>query len=200
MKTHNGHRAYSPHFSEALAYASELHSLQRRKTSPTPYIAHLLSVCALVLEHGGTEQQAIAGLLHDSMEDQGLERMEIESRFGPEVAQIVDDCTDPIRSGTADWETRKKAKLARVSQMPVASMLVYACDKLHNLRQMSEDMRRFGPNMWNNTNGGYERTLRYYSLYIEEFRQYLASYPVLLIELDEAMNLAHSIGRDLVLE
>jgi (p)ppGpp synthase/HD superfamily hydrolase len=57
-------------FDEALAFAAELHRQQRRKGAETPYIGHLLSVAGLVLENGGTEEQAIAALLHDAIEDQ----------------------------------------------------------------------------------------------------------------------------------
>ena len=60
-------------FDDALVYASRLHREQTRKGSDIPYVAHLLAVCSLVIEHGGSEDQAIAALLHDAAEDQGGE-------------------------------------------------------------------------------------------------------------------------------
>jgi (p)ppGpp synthase/HD superfamily hydrolase len=82
----------SPDFGEALHYAVMLHVRQFRKGTPVPYISHLLAVASLVLEYDGTEDEAIAGLLHDAVEDQGgrpvLER--IRRRFGGTVAEIAD--------------------------------------------------------------------------------------------------------------
>jgi (p)ppGpp synthase/HD superfamily hydrolase len=83
-------------FEDAIVYASRLHARQTRKSTPVPYIAHLLAVTALVLEDGGTEEEAIAALLHDAVEDQGGSKIleEIHHRFGEKVALIVDGCTD----------------------------------------------------------------------------------------------------------
>ncbi|MEI8132902.1 MAG: HD domain-containing protein, partial [Leptolinea sp.] len=82
-------------FKEALCYATDLHAEQIRKGSGVPYVAHLLGVASLVLEYGGSEDEAIAALLHDAVEDQGGQktRQEIAQRFGENVAQIVDGCT-----------------------------------------------------------------------------------------------------------
>lgn len=86
----------SSRFEEALVYAARLHAGQNRKGSDIPYISHLLSVAAIVLEDGGEEEEAIAALLHDGVEDQGGKktREEIRRRFGENVARIVDGCTD----------------------------------------------------------------------------------------------------------
>ena len=81
---------FSDCFAQALAFAHQLHRRQTRKTSGVPYVAHLLGVAALVIEDGGSEDEAIAALLHDSLEDQGagypggVERLseEIGERFG----------------------------------------------------------------------------------------------------------------------
>ena len=83
-------------FTEALVYTTDLHSRQRRKGTDLPYIAHLLSVAALVIEDGGDEDEAIAALLHDAVEDQGgLPTLAvIRERFGERVAAIVLGCTD----------------------------------------------------------------------------------------------------------
>ena len=101
-------------FDEALAYASRLHARQARKGAGGPYIGHLLAVTAIVLEHGGDEDEAIAALLHDAVEDQGgrprLE--EIRGRFGDAVADIVDGCTDAYTVPKSPWRERKEAYLA----------------------------------------------------------------------------------------
>lgn len=80
-------------FDEAFRYAHQLHRAQTRKGTPIPYISHLMAVAALVVEHGGTEDQAIAALLHDAAEDQGgAERLdEIRKKFGSTVAAIVSE-------------------------------------------------------------------------------------------------------------
>jgi len=89
-------------FDAALLFAATLHRQQPRKGTKIPYLGHLLAVAALVIEDGGSEDEAIAALLHDSLEDQasnypgGREalRVYIRDHFGPGVAAIVDACTD----------------------------------------------------------------------------------------------------------
>src|SRR5258707_3397 len=100
-------------FDRALVYAAELHREQIRKGSGIPYIAHLLSVSSRVLVAGGTENQAIAALLHDAAEDQGgkARLMDIQERFGTPVAQIVADCTDSWVEPKPPWRPRKEAYL-----------------------------------------------------------------------------------------
>src|SRR5688572_21703039 len=118
----------TPRFEEALIYAHSLHARQVRKGTTIPYIAHLLSVSALVLEHGGSEDQAIAGLLHDGPEDQGgattLE--EITDKFGEGVATIVADCTDAWSEPKPPWRQRKEEYVASLSNKAPASLLVSA--------------------------------------------------------------------------
>ena len=104
--------AHSQRYTDALGWAAELHRGQRRKGKPVPYIAHLIAVSALVWEDGGSENQAIAGLLHDAIEDAGQSQASIAARFGEEVAAIVVDCTDtagPVEPGAEKepWLLRK---------------------------------------------------------------------------------------------
>ncbi len=100
----------SPQFDNALAYASQLHRDQARKGTQIPYVSHLLAVAAIVLEHGGTEDEAIAALLHDAVEDQGgaETRAVIRERFGENVAAIVDGCTDADITPKPPWKERKQ--------------------------------------------------------------------------------------------
>jgi len=151
-------------FDEALSYASRLHRDQRRKGTDIPYISHLLSVAALVLEHGGDEDQAIAALLHDATEDQGGEAtlIDIRGRFGDKVAAIVADCTDAWEEPKPAWRQRKENYIAHLPQKAPASLLVSLADKTHNARAILNDYRRIGDDLWPRFNGGKEGTLWYY--------------------------------------
>ena len=117
-------------FDDALAYAAEVHRGDVRKGSGTPYLAHLLSVAALVIENGGDEDQAIAALLHDAPEDAGgRERLEdIRRRFGDRVAGIVEACTDTFDDPKPPWRERKEAFLERLTGAPADALPVVAAD------------------------------------------------------------------------
>lgn len=163
----------SSRFDEALAFAVDLHREQPRKGTGVPYVSHLLSVAALVLEHGGSEDQAIAALLHDAVEDQGgrptAER--IRERFGDLVAEIVDGCTDTDVSPKPPWRLRKEAYVARVRNEPAHVRLVSAADKLHNARTMVTDLRIHGPELWGRFNAGRDETLWYLEALVAAFRE-----------------------------
>jgi GTP pyrophosphokinase len=156
-------------FEQALAFAARLHARQRRKGTDTPYVAHLLSVCALVLEHGGGEDEAIAALLHDAIEDQAEHnggaaalRADIEARFGPRVLAIVEGCTDADVVPKPPWRERKEAYLAHLPGADESVRLVAAADKLHNLRSIVSDYRELGEALWPRFRGGRDGTLWYY--------------------------------------
>jgi (p)ppGpp synthase/HD superfamily hydrolase len=151
-------------FAEALQFTFQLHAAQRRKGSGVPYIAHLMSVAAIALEHGATEDEAIAALLHDAVEDQGgaSVREEICRRFGPAVADIVDGCTDAETVPKPPWLERKQQFLARLPQASRSVHLVCAADKLHNVRTLLDDYRVCGDALWQRFRGGKAGTLWYY--------------------------------------
>ena len=155
--------ALGPRFRQALDLALDLHGAQPRKGSAVPYAAHLLGVAALVLQSGGDEEQAMAALLHDAVEDQGgrptLER--IRAALGERVARIVDACTDTDVEPKPPWRPRKEAYLARLRGEPPEVLLVSACDKLDNARAIVADLRRLGPAVWERFSGGRE-SLWYY--------------------------------------
>jgi (p)ppGpp synthase/HD superfamily hydrolase len=164
-----------PRFDDALAFASRLHRDQVRKGAGTPYIAHLMSVSALVLEHGGNEDQAIAGLLHDAAEDQGGAQTLgiIRERFGEAVAKIVADCTDAWEEPKPAWRPRKEAYLAALPGKDPASLLVSLADKTHNARAILADYCTLGDALWGRFTGGREGTLWYYRSLAEAFRSAL---------------------------
>jgi len=182
----NNPLAHSRRYSEALGWATELHSRQTRKGKPVPYIAHLMAVSALVWEDCGQNDQmdqeyreelAIAALLHDAIEDAGVTKEQIQQRFGERVARIVADCTDTTGAVAADgkkepWLERKRRYIEHVKTAPLDSLLVSAADKAHNARDMVLDARR-NPGMWTKFNAGLEGSAWYlYSLH-ETFRQRL---------------------------
>ncbi len=135
---------------DAVDYAAILHATQVRKGSTIPYMSHLLAVSAYVLESGGTETEAIAGLLHDAAEDQGgrVRLEDIRVRFGDEVAHIVAGCTDSwAEDATAKqpWCQRKAAYISHLMD-PTTSrsvLLVAAGDKLHNASTLLADARQY---------------------------------------------------------
>ena len=137
-------------FDQALAYASEAHRHQIRKGTSTPYLAHLLAVAAIALEHGGDEDQAIAALLHDTAEDAGGEERlaDIRDRFGDRVAAIVDACTDTYQSPKPPWRSRKEAFLSRLPSVPGDALLVMAADKVHNAGSILADLDEHGDAVW----------------------------------------------------
>lgn len=159
-------------FIDALIYATRLHAGQTRKGSDTPYIAHLLAVTALVLEHGGTEEEAIAALLHDAVEDQGgrptLET--IRARFGDEVASIVAGCTDTDEIHKPSWRPRKERYIAHLRSAPHSVRLVSAADKLHNARSVLADYLELGESLWSRFTGNREGTLWFYPAVTEALR------------------------------
>ena len=111
---------------DAFAYACRLHRSQTRKGTSVPYISHLMSVAALVLEHGGNEDQAIAALLHDGPDDQGGEATlaQVRELFRNAVASIVSDCTDAWTDPKPEWRDRKESYLEKLPRKPAASLLV----------------------------------------------------------------------------
>ena len=160
-------------FEEALGYAAHLHALQKRKGTSIPYVAHLLSVTSLVLENGGDEDQAIAALLHDAVEDQGglPTLQEIRRLFGERVARIVDGCTDAYVHPKPPWRKRKEDYLAHLRLAEADVRLVSLADKLHNARSILRDLRRDGPQSLSRFNGGRSGTLWYYRSLVTIFQE-----------------------------
>ena len=151
-------------FDKALLFAAQLHREQRRKGSGVPYVAHLLSVAGLVIEHSGDEDEAIAALLHDAVEDQGgpFAREEIRRRFGDRVTAIVDGCTDADTSPKPPWRQRKEKYVERLATASPSVRLISAADKLHNVRSVLQDYRKLGEGVWRRFQGGRDGTLWYY--------------------------------------
>lgn len=157
--------AYSERVVEAMALMYALHAEQRRKGNGAPYITHLLAVAALVGEHGGGEDQFIAALLHDAVEDQGgLETLErIRHQFGNRVADFVLACSDAHGSPKPPWRERKEAHLAVMADAVPELKLILASDKLHNVRSMLTGLATGEDGFWEQFKGGKSGTLWYFN-------------------------------------
>lgn len=175
----------SERFEDALAFATRLHASQKRKGTEIPYVAHLLAAASLALEHGADEDEAIAALLHDAIEDQGGDatRQVIRRRFGDRVTEIVDGCTDAEVTPKPPWRARKEAYIAHVRAATPSVLLVSASDKLHNARSILCDFRSCGHDVFSRFSVGYTETLWYYRSLVEAYRE--AGAPTSLVkELD----------------
>ena len=159
---------------DGIDYALSVHATQTRKGSDTPYISHLLAVAAIVLEFGGDEEQAIAAMLHDAIEDQGAHlEPEIGERFGPRVVHIVRGCTDADTVPKPPWRARKEAYIAHLASADPDVLLVSAADKLHNARAIAADLRTHGAAVFDRFRGGRDGTLWYYDALLQQFRRWL---------------------------
>ena len=133
----------------ALEFAAAKHGRQARTGTTVPYVSHLLHVAGFVLEHGGSNYEAIAALLHDVVEDCAVSHATVRRRFGAKVSALVDGCTDTLAGDTSTrksaWRARKEHYLTRLTHDTHGHVLVSACDKRHNLKAIVDDVRRIGP-------------------------------------------------------
>ena len=150
-------------FREALLYATQTHALQFRKGTNIPYVSHLYAVASLVMECGGDEDEVIAALLHDAVEDQGgMERLkEIQQNFGDRVADVVCGCSEMYTKSKPPWRERKERYIAHIKDPETSSsvVLVSCADKLHNARSILSDYRIEGEKLWERFNASSEQIL-----------------------------------------
>jgi (p)ppGpp synthase/HD superfamily hydrolase len=155
----------SDRYVQAVAYAAEQHAKHTRKGTNTPYVCHLIGVSSLVLEADGDEEQAIAGLLHDVIEDCNVTPAEITARFGERVAQIVIGCSDVMHSdekADREYGERKQTYLNGLELAPAETVLVSIADKVHNARAIVTDLHETGAEVLDKFNGEPEAILTYY--------------------------------------
>jgi GTP pyrophosphokinase len=147
-----------------------------------------LAVASLTLEYGADEDEAIAALLHDAVEDAGGKSRlsDLRVRFGERVAEIVADCTDADTSPKPPWRARKQAYIAHLAEASPSARLVSCCDKLHNVRSIIADLRTLGPRVWEKFAGGKQGTLWYYAALLAAFRR-LGTTAALVDELERAI-------------
>ena len=161
----------SDRFEQALQFAASTHRTQLRKGSGIPYMGHLLGVCSLVIEDGGSEDEAIGALLHDAAEDHGGQAMlyQIKARFGDDVATIVEGCTDTLESPKPPWRERKQAYIEHLSTQPGSVLRVSLADKLFNARAILRDYLEVREELWTRFKAGRKGQLWYYRQLADQF-------------------------------
>jgi (p)ppGpp synthase/HD superfamily hydrolase len=174
--------ALTERFDAAYRYAADLHRDDRRKGTDIPYLTHLLSVAALVLEDGGDEPQAMAALLHDAAEDHPTvdgppgRLREIDEIFGSEVAALVAFCTDHLEVEEPPTEVRKDRYVAHLREADdIGGLRISLADKLHNARSIVRDLEMHGDALWDRFNTGAAFQLHYYRGLVEAFRSRAAA-------------------------
>jgi (p)ppGpp synthase/HD superfamily hydrolase len=178
----------SERFEQALIYATRAHGDQMRKKTGIPFVAHVLGVTAIALEHGANETEAIGALLHDTAEDcGGRERLrDIRDKFGGDVAGIVDGCTDTYETPKPPWLERKRAYIKHLKESDFSTRLVSASDKLHNTRAILAELRRHGLEVFERFSGKKDGTLWYYRTLVIAFHQH-GDHVDLIDELDRVV-------------
>ena len=164
----------TPRYTQALLVAARAHEGQPRKGTLIPYIVHPVAVAALVAKHGGDEDQQIAALLHDVLEDGGVAFEPEVAKFGERVLSIVKGCTDgmPDAAGKKeDWLKRKTAYLQHLASAPDETLLVSGCDKLSNAQAILEDLYEIGSAVFRRFSATQEQTLWYYDSLSEIFAE-----------------------------
>lgn len=160
----------TPKFEAALQFATTSHEGQYRKGNRAPYISHPMTVAAIALECGASEEQAIAALLHDVIEDCDVPAEEIESRFGETVARLVVACTERLDKDMVPWRVRKQDYLDQIATAPSEAVFVMVCDKFHNLTSLVQDIRFRGESAWGIFKAPPEDIRWYYSELVLIFR------------------------------
>ena len=180
----------SPRFAEALRAASLMFAAKAKKGGSIPYISHLLGVCAIALENGATEDEAIAALLHDTIEDitPTDQARAVVERFGPDILRIVEGCSDSWTHPKPPWKERKESYINHLETADRSVLLVSAADKLHNARAIVCDLRQHGDEVWKRFNATREQELWYYRELLKVFERRLTDRPALLSELELAIS------------
>ena len=160
-------------FADAVRYATEAHKGQVRKGTRIPYISHLVAVASFVLDDGGSEDEAVAALLHDAPEDQGgRERLEdIRRGFGDRVAHIVEGCTDSWTTPKEPWMDRKRKYVEHARRLDRDTLRVSAADKVHNAYAILRDLRTMGDEVWTRFNASPDDILWYYDALVRSYRE-----------------------------
>jgi (p)ppGpp synthase/HD superfamily hydrolase len=172
--------AYSERYEHALSFAARAHRQQVRKVGDVPYIAHLVHVSVMLIRYGFSEDVAIAGLLHDAVEDQDVSLDRIEADFGPVVAEMVAALTEVKRDGGVQrpWEVRKQEALDKIRKASLEAVAVKAADCLHSTRSLIFELRHRGPSIWPNFSRGPGLSLWYYRSVAEIVRERLGPHPL----------------------
>ena len=180
---------YSERLIRAMSAAAQIHAAQYRKGTTIPYLSHLLGTCSIAMEYGATEDEAIAALLHDAIEDgEPVEAARATVwTFGDEVGRIVEGCTDSDVHPKPPMRARKEAYLSRLAAEDRSVLLVSASDKLHNSRSIVRDLRELGAQVWKRFSVPQEDTLWYYRTLVTTYRANAENNVALVDELDRTV-------------
>jgi hypothetical protein len=167
-------------FRDAVHFAAVLHEQDVRKGTDVPYVSHVMAVASLVMENGGDEDQAIAALLHDALEDHPAEVTAelLEHRFGQTVANLVTGSSDGLPGGPREattWRARKEGYLKHLRNVEPSVLLVSLADKVHNARSMVRDLSTTArpDEFWGRFNSASSEQLWYYGQLAEIFNERL---------------------------
>ena len=152
---------------EAIEFAAKAHHGQYRKATRIPYITHPLNVGNILLEYGYSEELAVAGVLHDTVEDTPVTLAEIRRVFGKRVARLVEGASEPDKS--ASWDKRKQHTIDRLKTAPVDVVVVACADKLDNVRSLRQDYPKLGEALWARFNRPKEKQRWYYQSLTQVF-------------------------------
>jgi (p)ppGpp synthase/HD superfamily hydrolase len=181
---------YSELYERALRLAAQAHRRQNRKGSDVPYITHPVHVSVILLRYGFPAEVAIAALLHDVVEDQGVGLTEIEESFGGRVAEVVaalSELKTDAQGNERPWEVRKREAVACMRQASLEAVVVKVADALHNLRSTALDLREGGAKTWRRFIRGPEGTLGFYQEVFHVAQERLPDHP-LVSELADALD------------
>lgn len=180
---------YSERLLLALDTAARMHAAQLRKGTAIPYLTHLIGTCSIAYEYGADEDEAIAALLHDAIEDvrpTEAARATVAT-FGERVLHIVEGCTDADTHPKPPWKKRKQAYIDHLADADASILLVSASDKVHNARSIVRDLRVHGDAIWGRFGGRRDGTLWYYRELVTAFRANPAHRPLLIYELERTV-------------
>ena len=168
-------------FERAVCFAAEAHSGTVRKQEKTPYLLHLLEVATIIGTMSADRELLAAGVLHDTVEDAGVEPEELERLFGARVAALVATETENKRRGTPSedtWEQRKRESLEELSRTddPAVKML-WLGDKLSNMRSIYRSWERKGNAVWQGFHQKDPARQAWYYRTVAELLRSLSDYP-----------------------
>ena len=158
---------------KAFEFAFRHHIGTTRKGSQIPYIVHPMEVAAILLKNHASEDVIVAGLLHDVIEEENVELMELERQFGKKVAKLVDFATEPAELRKKDrkksWKARKQHTLDHLEAATQEEKLLSCADKLSNIRDTIADYKELGDELWERFNATFEQQRWYYQSLCEAY-------------------------------
>jgi (p)ppGpp synthase/HD superfamily hydrolase len=180
-------REFSPRLDAALILAARAHRSQVRKGTDIPYIVHPVHVGLILLRHGFDEDLVVAGLLHDTVEDTGVEVDAIRAQFGDGVAALVAAVTEAKTDDAGarrPWRARKEQQIAHLAHADGRVAALKAADSLHNLQSTLRDLRAQGRSIWDRFNATAADWLWYHGAIAELCGERMGAAHPLVAELD----------------